>query len=169
MLLTQEVKDLIIKEFEEFRDQMYAGKNKEERQELGQFFTPPEISIQMIERFEWDTLAGKKILDPTSGSGNLLAACLLAGADSDKLYGNEYDKKMLDVCRKRLNRICKQLGKPGIPYHHLHQGDALEPRCLTVFSSAYKWKLPEEMTHDEKVEQAVDASVALFMSSFGLN
>ena len=156
MTLTQEIKDLIIKEFEEFRDRMYAGKTKEERQELGQFFTPPDISIKMIERFNCDSLAGQTVLDPTCGSGNLLAACLLAGADSDKVFGNEYDKKMLDVCRKRLNKICRQLGKSDIPYHHLHQGDALEPRCLTVFSSAYKWKPREEMTREEQIDDSIE-------------
>ena len=95
MILSNEVKDLITKEFEEFKAQMYAGKTKEERQKLGQFFTPADISIQMIERFNCDSLAGKKILDPACGSGNLLAACLLAGADPDKVFGNDYDQVMV--------------------------------------------------------------------------
>ena len=161
MILTQEVKDLITKEFEEFKAQMYAGKTKEERQKLGQFFTPAAISIQMIERFHCDSLAGKKILDPACGSGNLLAACLLAGADSDKVFGNELDKTMLDTCRKRLNRICVQLGKPKIPFHHLHQGDATDKKALTVFSSAYKPK--EEQTKAEQLGDAIDDMLALFM------
>ena len=164
MILTQEVKDLIAEEFEAFRDKMYAGKTKEERSELGQVFTPPEVSIQMIEKFNCDSLAGQTILDPACGSGNLLAACLIAGADPDKIFGNELDKIMLDTCRKRLNSICKQLGKPEIPYHHLHRGDATEPRCLTVFSSAYKWKPKEEQTKEEAVDEAIDT----FLSRFGL-
>jgi type I restriction-modification system DNA methylase subunit len=143
MTLSNETKDLITKEFEEFKAQMYAGRTQEERDKLGQFFTPAALSIQMIERFEVDSLTGQKILDPTCGSGNLLAACLIAGADSDKVFGNELDKTMLNACRRRLNKICRELGKPEIPYHHLHQGDATDPRCLTVFSSAYDWKKPE--------------------------
>ena len=165
MRLTQEVKDLIIKEFEDFKAQMYAGKTKEERQKLGQFFTPADISIQMIERFDCDSLAGKKILDPACGSGNLLAACLIAGADSDKVFGNELDKTMLDTCRKRLNKICRDHGKPEIPYHHLHRGDATDPRCLTVFSSAYKWKPKEEQTLAEKLDERNNN----FFARFDLN
>lgn len=161
MRLTQETKDLIIKEFEEFKAQMYAGKTKEERQALGQFFTPADISIKMIERFNCDSLAGQKILDPTCGSGNLLAACLIAGADSDKVFGNELDKTMLATCRRRLNKICKQLGKPEIPFHHLHQGDATDKRALTIFSSAYKPK--EEQTNEERLGDAIDDMLTLFM------
>ena len=121
----------------------------------------------MIERFEVDSLAGQKILDPTAGSGNLLAACLIAGADSDKVFGNELDKTMLNSCRRRLNKICRELGKPEIPYHHLHQGDATDPRCLTIFSSAYKWKPKEEQTEADRVEDALDVSLDLFMKNFG--
>jgi len=143
MILSEEVKQKITEEFESFKAEMYAGRTQEERQKLGQFFTPAALSIQMIERFEVESLAGQKILDPTAGSGNLLAACLIAGADSDKVFGNELDKTMLNACRRRLNKICRELGKPEIPYHHLHQGDATDPRCLTVFSSAYDWKKPE--------------------------
>ena len=164
MVLTQEVKDLITEEFEEFKAQMYSGKTKEERQKLGQFFTPAGISIQMIEKFECESLAGKKILDPTCGSGNLLAACLIAGADSDKVFGNELDKTMLDTCRKRLNKICRQLGKPDIPYHHLHQGDATDKRALTVFSSAYKFK--ETLTTEELVQQNTEDGLDACLSMF---
>jgi len=143
MILSKEVRQKITAEFESFKKEMYAGRTQEERDKLGQFFTPAALSIQMIERFEVDSLAGQKILDPTAGSGNLLAACLIAGADSNKVFGNELDKTMLNACRRRLNKICRELGKPEIPYHHLHQGDATDPRCLTVFSSAYDWKKPE--------------------------
>jgi SAM-dependent methyltransferase len=167
MRLTDEQKQLIIKEFSEFKEHMYAGKSIEERKKLDQFFTPPSICIQMIESTDFETLAGETILDPTCGSGNLLAACLIAGADSDKVFGNELDKTMLDTCRKRLNGICRQLGKPDIPYHHLHRGDATDPRCLTVFSSVYKWKSKEEQTEVDKIEDALDASLDLFMKNFG--
>lgn len=167
MILSEEVKQKITEEFESFKKQMYAGKSVKERAALGQFFTPAALSIQMIERFDCDSLAGQKILDPTCGSGNLLAACLIAGADSDKVFGNELDKTMLNACRRRLNKICRELGKPDIPYHHLHQGDATNPKCLTTFSSAYKWKSKEEQTEVDKIEDALDASLDLFMKNFG--
>ena len=85
MKLSKEVKALIRKEYEEFKESMYANKSLKERQELDQFFTPPEISIRLIE--ELSDLSGN-VLDPTSGSGNLLAAALIAGADVDKVFGN---------------------------------------------------------------------------------
>jgi type I restriction-modification system DNA methylase subunit len=49
----------------------YAGKTKEERQKLGQFFTPPQLTIQMIEKFE--NLEGN-ILDPTVGCGRVISS-----------------------------------------------------------------------------------------------
>ena len=140
MILTQEVKDLITKEFEFFKAQMYAGKTKEERQKLGQFFTPADISIQMIERFDCDSLAGKKILDPACGSGNLLAACLLAGADPDKVFGNDYDPIMVIECRKRLQRL-----NPKVRSWQIHQGDATDPECLE-FSPKYVYPKFEQIS-----------------------
>ena len=134
MKLSEEVKALIRKEYNEFKDQMYAGKSKEERDELAQFFTPPEISIRLIE--ELSDLSGN-ILDPTSGSGNLLAAALIAGADSDKVFGNDYDATMVDLCRARLNNVCDMLGKPHIQDWQIHQGNALIPDCLTEFGPEY--------------------------------
>lgn len=122
MTLTQEVKDRIIKEFENFKAEMYAGKTKEERSELGQFFTPPEISIRMIERFNCDSLAGQTILDPACGSGNLLAACLIAGADPDKVFGNDYDYVMVKACRSRLQKINSK-----VQGWQIHKGDATNP------------------------------------------
>ena len=163
MVLSEEVKQKITEEFESFKKEMYAGRTQEERAKLGQFFTPAALSIKMIERFEVDSLVGQKILDPTCGSGNLLAACLIAGADSDKVFGNELDQTMLNACRRRLNKLCRELGKPEIPYHHLHRGDATDARCLTTFSPAYKWKPKEEQTQKEQLEDAIDEMLALFM------
>lgn len=134
MILSSETKQAIKKEYEDFKESMYAGKSKEERDELAQFFTPPEISIKLIE--ELSDLSGN-ILDPTCGSGNLLAAALIAGADSQCIFGNDYDKTMVDECRKRLNNICKQLGKPELKHYQIHRGNALQARCLTDFSTTY--------------------------------
>lgn len=143
MTLSEEVKQKITEEFENFKKQMYAGKSQKERDELGQFFTPAAISIKMIERFEVDSLAGKTILDPTCGSGNLLAACILAGADPDKVYGNEYDKTMVSACKDRLNSLCLKYGLKRVPEYNIHYGDALDPYCLTEFGPDYSWQKPE--------------------------
>ena len=143
MKLDNKVKALIRKEYDEFKDKMYAGKSKEERDELAQFFTPPEISIRLIE--ELSDLSGN-ILDPTSGSGNLLAACLIAGADSDKVFGNDYDATMVELCRDRLNKVIKMLNdlnwlninnRPQLEPWQIHQGNALIPDCLIEFSPEY--------------------------------
>lgn len=138
MKLTDEIKQQIIDEYNSFRDSMYAGKSLEERKELDQFFTPPEITIPMIEKFKDESLENKTILDPTSGSGNLLAACLIAGADADKVFGNDYDGDMVQVCRKRLSKLCKQLGKKGFRDWQIHQGNALQKLPLTDFSPSYE-------------------------------
>ena len=114
MTLTEEIKNKIVEEYESFKEHMYAGKSLEQRKTLDQFFTPPSLTIQMIEKFDCDTLVGKNILDPTSGSGNLLVACLIAGADPDKLYGNDYDNDMVILCRKRLKDVCSKMNKVGI-------------------------------------------------------
>ena len=142
MKLSKEVKALIRKEYEEFKESMYAKKSLEERQELDQFFTPPEISIKLIE--ELSDLSGN-VLDPTSGSGNLLAAALIAGADSDKVFGNEYDATMVKLCRERLNKVCDLLGKPHIQDWQIHQGNALIPDCLTEFGPEYDNTILKEL------------------------
>ena len=124
MKLSEEVKNKIIEilDSDYFKNSLYVDANgneldKTKRDELGQFYTPGKICIKMIEKFKWDTLSGKNILDPTVGSGNLLIACLIAGADSDKIFGNEYDltdtnidtndmfKTIHDYINNDLNRI----------------------------------------------------------------
>ena len=147
MKLSKETKQLIRKEYEEFKESMYAGKSLAERQELDQFFTPPEISIRLIE--ELSDLSGN-VLDPTSGSGNLLAAALIAGADVDKVFGNEYDEAMVKLCRERLNKVCDLLNKPHIKDWQIHQGNALHRFALTYFDEDY-----EEMYYDGCTQNAV--------------
>ena len=91
MKLSEEVKNKIIEilDSQEFKSSLYAGLTEEKRKKLNQFYTPGKLCVQMIEKFDCDSLSNKNILDPTCGSGNLLIACLIAGADSDKLFGNE--------------------------------------------------------------------------------
>ena len=146
MKLSKETKQLIRKEYEEFKESMYANKSLEERQELDQFFTPPEISIRLIE--ELSDLSGN-VLDPTSGSGNLLAAALIAGADVDKVFGNEYDETMVKLCRERLNKVCDLLNKPHIKDWQIHQGNALHKFAITYFGEDY-----EEMYYDGCTQKA---------------
>ena len=153
MKLSKEVKTLIRKEYEEFKESMYANKSLEERQELDQFFTPPEVSIKLIE--ELSDLSGN-VLDPTSGSGNLLAAALIAGADSDKVFGNDYDATMVKLCRERLNKVCDMLGKPHIQDWQIHQGNALQARCLIEFGEEYDTNYNPEYIDDLEYAQSYE-------------
>ena len=142
MKLTEEVKERItsILDSKEFMSDLYEGLTAEQRKKLGMVYTPAKVCIQLIEKFECDTLVGKNILDPACGSGNLLIACLIAGADSDKIYGNEFDPVAVDLCKRRVNRVCKLLGKPMIRSWQIHEGDATEARCLSDFSTTYQFK-----------------------------
>ena len=99
----------------------------------------------MLELLETDSLSGREIIDPTSGSGNLLAAALIAGADSDKVFGNEYDQRMVNACKERLNKVCDMLGKHHIQDWQIHQGNALIPDCLTEFGPEYDNTILKEL------------------------
>ena len=129
MILTQEIKNSITTEFNNWIQIQYAGKTKEERQEFGQFFTPPDLIIQLIEGYE--DLSGT-ILDPTCGCGGLLAGCIIAGADPKNCYGIELDPDILKLCRERL-------GKLGVPRYNLHLGNALNPDCYDHFDMSYEY------------------------------
>ena len=144
MTLTEKVKQNIINilDSDEFMSNLYEDLTAEQRKKLGMVYTPAKICIQLIEKFECETLAGRTILDPACGSGNLLIACLIAGADSDKIYGNEFDPTAVALCRTRVNRACKLLGKPYIKDWQIHEGDGTQARCLTDFSPSYSFKQP---------------------------
>ena len=145
MILSEETKLKILEilDSKEFMSDLYEGLDEEKRIALGQFYTPGKICIQMIEQFNCDTLVGRNILDPTCGSGNLLIACLIAGADVDKLYGNDYDPEVVPLCIRRINRACEILNKPYINDWQIHQGDALDSFSLTYFGPDYLDKLEE--------------------------
>lgn len=151
MILSEATKKQIIDilDSEEFMSNLYDGLDEKKRIELGQVYTPAKICIQMIEKFSCDTLSNKTILDPTCGSGNLLIACLIAGADVDKLYGNEFDNDAVELCRKRLNRVCDILSKPHIKDFQIHQGNALHKFSLTYFAEDY-----DEMYFDGLKQEA---------------
>ena len=164
MKLSEKVKNKIIEilDSQEFKSNLYEGLTEEKRKELGQFYTPGKLCIQMIEKFDCDSLSNKNILDPTCGSGNLLIACLIAGADSDKLFGNEYDSVAVDLCRKRLNRCCDILNKPHIKDYQVHQGNALGKWCLTDFSEEYLTKFDQQYIDDENYINNKQKQVSLF-------
>jgi ribosomal protein L11 methylase PrmA len=142
MILAEEVKARIIEilDSKEFMSDLYAGLTAEQRKKLGQVYAPARVCIQMLESFNCESISNRTILDPACGSGNLLIACLIAGADSDKLYGNELDPVAVRLCRKRINRACELLGKSRIKDWQIHEGDATDPYCLTIFGSEYSWK-----------------------------
>lgn len=136
MVLSQEIKDKIIEEYKSWENVQYGDLTIEQRKELGAFFTPPDLTIKMIEKF--DNLDGT-ILDPCAGCGGLLAACIIAGADPEKIYANEFDASIVELCKKRLVPM-------GVPEWHIHQGDALDEYCYN-FSEDYKYpkvKVEEE-------------------------
>ena len=151
MYLTEEQKSAISLEFETFVDSMYAGKTKEERQELDQFFTPADLTIKMLEALDctYEEFLDSDIIDPTSGSGNLLAAALIIGADPHRVFGNEYDATMVKACRERLNKVCDLLNKPHIKDWQIHQGNALHRFAITYFGEDY-----EEMYFDGCTQKA---------------
>ena len=164
MKLSEEVKNKIIEilDSQEFKSNLYEGLTEDKRKKLSQFYTPGKLCIQMIEKFDCDSLSNKNILDPTCGSGNLLIACLIAGADSDKLFGNEYDSIAVDLCRKRLNRCCDILNKPHIKDYQIHQGNALGKWCLTDFSEEYLTKFDPQYIDDENYINNKQKQVSLF-------
>lgn len=132
----------------EFKEDLYEGLEPKKRKELGQFYTPARVCEMMLEKYSLNDFSGKTILDPTCGSGNLLIAMLCAGADSDKIFGNEYDPIAVELCRKRVNRACDILGKPRIKDWQIHEGNALQARCLTDFSEEYVKNYKVECKND---------------------
>ncbi len=117
MKLNNEQIEAIKLEYSLWKDKMYADYDLSHRKDFGQFFTPPELSVKMLERFE-DT--DGTILDPCCGAGNLLAAAIKAGFDPDKIYGIEIDESILKIAHDRLCPL-------GVPSDNIRLGDALDP------------------------------------------
>lgn len=121
MKLTEEIKQNIINEFEQWKQKTYGNLNDKQRKELGAFHTPPLLTIKMIEKFE--DLEGS-VLDPTAGSGNLIAGCILAGADPLQCYANELDPSIYAVLVERLTSL-------GVPKENITMMDVLSPEFST--------------------------------------
>ena len=117
MKLTDEVKQKIKEEFQQWEQIQYAGKDKKERQRLGQFFTSPILTIEMIEKF--DNIEDKDIIDPTCGAGNLLVGMILAGANPKRVFGIEIDPEIHKIAVKRLAAL-------GVPEKNILLGNALD-------------------------------------------
>ena len=153
MYLAKEQKSAIRSEFETFVDSMYAGQTKKERQELDQFFTPAELTIKMLEALDctYEEFLDSDVIDPTSGSGNLLAAALIIGADPQRVFGNEYDATMIKACRERLRAI-----NPEVKDWQIHQGNALQARCLIEFGEEYDNNYNPEYIDDLEYAQSYE-------------
>ena len=118
MKLTSDIKQKIQEEYDFWKNDLWAGKDKTARAKLGQFATPPPLTIKMLEKF--DSLEGN-VLDPCLGAGNLIAAAIIAGADPSKCYGIELDPVVHKVAQLRLSKL-------GVPPCNIVQGDALDPK-----------------------------------------
>ena len=167
MKLSEKIKLEIKKEFEDFKHKMYDGKTLEERKKLDQFFTPPQVSIPLLENLE--TVKDIDILDPTSGSGNLLAAALIAGADPQRVFGNDYDAAMVKLCRERIRTIPDRLEEIDKEFanslkaklkdfndRQIHQGNALQARCLIEFGEEYDNNYNPEYIDDLEYAQSYE-------------
>ena len=119
MKLNDDIKAKIQAEYDAWQSKQYAGKDKKARQAKAQFFTPPQLTIKMLEKF--DSLEGKDILDPALGAGGLIAAAVIAGADPKRCYGIEIDPVVHKVAQLRLSKL-------GVPPCNIVQGDALDPK-----------------------------------------
>ena len=155
MKLSDKVQQTIFEDYAFFSNFQYGDKSKKERKKLGQFFTPPEITITMIEMIDRESLADAKILDPTCGAGNLLVACILAGARIENCYGNEFDINILQILHNRIKKLRDDLyAKNPNDYRiissksggvisdeeisiNFHIGDATKKECLVDFSKEY--------------------------------
>lgn len=146
MKLTKEQKNAIKAEYENFTQSLKL--DSETQSKLGQFFTPPELTIKMIEKFSIDDIKTKTVLDPCLGGGGLIAAMILAGADPKNCYGIELDPDVLVQARKRLNDLCDKSSLPHIPEQNLHQGDALINECYD-FKSDYSFEKAKKAAADK--------------------
>ena len=120
----------IEEEYNSFVEEQYAGKSLEERQKLGQFFTPPELTLKMLEKL--DIKKNDTLLDPCLGAGGLLAAAIIMKkVKPENCYGIELDADILKIAQKRLSKL-------GVPLANLHHGNALNSQCYE-FKDGYKY------------------------------
>lgn len=130
MIISEEIRDKIVEEYNEWESHQYGenASNKDWHKDLGAYYTPPEFTIKMLEKF--GNLDGD-VLDPACGCGGLIAAAIIAGADPKRCYGVELDSEILEICRRRLSRL-------GVPEKNIHQGDATNEDCYR-FEDGYHY------------------------------
>jgi SAM-dependent methyltransferase len=163
MELSSTIKTLIEHEYNMFKDYMYANSQKENRDRLGQFFTPAALTVLMLECYTAGTFENNSIIDPAAGSGNLLAAAIIAGADVKRVFGNELDRSMVNACRERIKSIPDRLVDVApdeaensrqkllqFQDWQIHRGDATDSFCLTYFGPDYKQKLEEHFLEKQR-------------------
>lgn len=152
MKLTEKQKETIHDIIDNKLKDFYGVLNNdsEKKKRLGQFYTPGKLIIMMLEKYETESLAGKTILDPTCGSGNLLIGCLCAGADIDKIFGNEYDIDAVNLCKERIKLAAEYLGLDFSKFNswQIHRGNALQTRCLIEFGPEYEENYRTEAIDD---------------------
>ena len=163
-----ELLNQITEEYNSWVDSQYANNSKNKRKELGQFYTPPDLIMSLLDKFDYNSaeFKNKKIIDPTSGAGGLLIGCYYAGANIENLYGIELDKNILEnVCWKRFDRIIKSdfpkerwQELKSVIRKHIHLGDALDKRCYSFdddeeFKEYAEWVKEQDNIEKEKQEK----------------
>ena len=146
MTIQDDIKAAIQAEFDQWKDSQYIGQSIAQRQARGAFYTPPQLSIQMLEKY--DDLEGD-ILDPTAGAGGLLAAAVIAGANPRRCYGIELDPETALLCRERLAKL-------GVPRSNVKVGDAL-------VDSSYEFEEPADVEIYFRVEDLGCSKVKIFV------
>lgn len=109
MKISEIAKQKIFDEFKTFEQKQYNGKSKKERKLLNQFFTPPELSIKIIENLS--NINGR-LIDPCCGAGNILmAAAIVKFYDLNEnplnVYGYDIDHFMISLIVERFNDYFK--------------------------------------------------------------
>lgn len=130
MVLSDEMKNELRDEYENWKKEQYADKTIKERQDLGAYFTPPELTLKMLEKL--DIKKNDTLLDPCLGAGGLLAAAIIMKkVKPENCYGIELDADILKIAQKRLSKL-------GVPLANLHHGNALNSQCYE-FKDGYKY------------------------------
>ena len=123
-------------EYNSFVKEQYAGKSLKERQKLGQYFTPPELTLKMLEKL--GIKENETLLDPCLGAGGLLAAAIIANkVKPENCYGIELDLDILKIAQKRLAQL-------GVPLVNLHHGNALNSQCYE-FNDGYNYNAENDI------------------------
>lgn len=114
-----------------------------------QKFTPPDMVESMLDLANYkNVLAGKKVLENSFGSGNIMIAIVkryiedsisagispeaISGGLKNDIYGVELDKDLFDTCIHNLNLMIKAYGIPEVEWS-LYNEDTLFWQCPITF------------------------------------